>query len=124
MGVAGVLGALIILALVVVVYAGYWKTFEKAGHPGWAAIIPIYNMYIMCKIADRPGWWVLLMFLPLINMIIIIVLSIDIAKNFDKGSGFGIGLAFLSFIFYPILGFGDAVYKSGGDFDVTDHLVE
>ena len=99
------------LAIVVLVIAGIWKVFAKAGHPGWAAIIPIYNMYIMCKIAGRPGWWVLLMFLPFINFIVLAVLSIDISKSFGRGIGFGVGLWLLSFIFYPILGFGSAEYQ-------------
>jgi hypothetical protein len=91
--------------------AAIWKMFSKAGQPGWAAIIPIYNIYVMCKIAGRPGWWVLLMFIPLVNFIIIIILCIDLAKSFGKGAGFGIGLLLLPFIFYPVLGFGSAQYQ-------------
>jgi hypothetical protein len=102
--------ALIELGLAILIIAGVWKTFVKAGHPGWAAIVPIYNMYILLKIAGRPGWWLLLFFIPLVNIIIGIITSIDVAKNFGKGAGFGIGLAFLGFIFFPILGFGSAQY--------------
>jgi hypothetical protein len=105
---------LIWLGIVVIAVAGMWKTFEKAGHPGWAAIVPIYNMYIMTQIAGRPGWWVLLCFIPLVNIIIVILLSLEIARNFGKGAGFGIGLAFLGPIFYGILGFGDAQYQPAG----------
>ncbi len=101
---------LIELVLVIAAIAGLWKTFEKAGHPGWAAIVPIYNGYIICKIAGRPGWWVILFFIPFVNFIIAVIVSIDVAKNFGKGTGFGIGIALLGFIFYPILGFGDAQY--------------
>jgi hypothetical protein len=93
--------------------AAMWKVFSKAGQPGWAVIIPIYNIYIMCKVAGRPGWWVLLMFIPLVNLIIAIILNIDIAKNFGQGVGFGIGLIILPFIFLPILGFGSAQYQGG-----------
>ena len=75
------------------------------------AIIPILNFYILCKIAGRPGWWLLLMLIPLVNFVIWIIVSLDVAKNFGKGAGFGIGIAFLSFIFLPILGFGDAQYQ-------------
>ena len=99
------------LAVIVFVIAAFWKVFSKAGHPGWAAIIPIYNIYIMLKIADRPGWWLLLFLIPLVNLIIAILVAIDIAKSFGKGTGFGLGLAFLGFIFYPILGFGSATYS-------------
>lgn len=101
---------LIQLAIVVAVIAGIWKTFAKAGQPGWAAIIPVYNVYILLKIANRPWWWLLLMLIPLVNLVIAIIVALDIAKAFGKGTGFGIGLALLGFIFYPILGFGSATY--------------
>lgn len=95
----------------VLMIASWWKMFSKAGQPGWAAIIPILNLYFFCKVAGRPGWWLILMFIPLVNFIIIIILCIDIAKAFGKGVGFGIGLIFLPFIFYPILAFGSAQYQ-------------
>jgi hypothetical protein len=105
-----VLVLLIQIAIIIIAIAGMWKTFEKAGHPGWAAIIPIYNIYIMTQIAGRPWWWLLLCLIPIVNVVILIILSIDIARNFGKGPLFGLGLGFLGFIFYPILGFGDARY--------------
>jgi hypothetical protein len=101
---------LIELAIVVLVVAGVWKVFAKAGRPGWACLIPIYNAYVVLKIAGRPGWWLVLYFVPLVNVIIAILVSIDVAKAFSKGAGFGVGLALLSFIFFPILGFGSATY--------------
>ena len=102
---------LIWLALIVLIFAGFWKVFVKAGHPGWAAIVPIYNLYILTKIAGRPWWWMLLFLVPIVSLVIAIIISIDVAKAFGKGTGFGVGLALLSAIFYPILGFGDATYK-------------
>ena len=68
-------------AVIVLLIAAIWKVFSKAGQPGWAAIIPIYNIYVMCKVAGRPGWWLLLMLIPLVNVIIAIILNVDIAKN-------------------------------------------
>ena len=103
----------IALAVMVFMLAAMWKVFTKAGEPGWAVLIPIYNAYIMCKIGGKSGWWVLLMLIPFVNIIIAILLSIAIAERFGKGVGFGLGLAFLGFIFYPILGFGDAQYQGG-----------
>jgi len=88
-----------------------WKVFTKAGQPGWASIIPIYNLYVWCKIVGRPWWWILLMLIPFVNFIILIILCIDMAKSFGKGAGFGIGLAFLGIIFWPILGFGSAQHQ-------------
>jgi len=102
---------IISLAIVVLMIAAMWKIFTKAGQPGWASLIPIYNLYVLCKIAGRPGWWLLLMLIPFVNFIIIIILCIDLAKSFGKGVGFGLGLAFLGFIFCPILGFGSAQYQ-------------
>jgi hypothetical protein len=99
------------IVLAVVLFVAMWKVFEKAGQPGWAAIIPIYNIYILIKVAGRPGWWLILMFVPFVNFVISIIISLDVARNFGKTVGFGIGLIFLSIIFYPILAFGDARYQ-------------
>ena len=99
------------LVVAVLMIAAMWKVFTKAGQPGWASLIPIYNVYVLCKIAGRPGWWVILMLIPLVNFIIAIILCIDIAKSFGKGAGFGIGLLLLGIIFWPILGFGSATYQ-------------
>jgi hypothetical protein len=91
--------------------AGMWKTFVKAGKPGWAAIVPIYNFVVLVEIAGRPVWWVILMLIPCVNLVVMVLLCLDVAKAFGKSAGFGIGLAFLSFVFYPMLGFGDAEYQ-------------
>ena len=99
------------LAFTILMIAACWKIFTKAGQPGWAAIIPIYNWYVLCKIVGRPGWWVILLLIPLVNFIIGIILCIDLAKSFGKGIGFGIGLILLPIIFCPILGFGSAQYQ-------------
>jgi hypothetical protein len=97
------------IAISVVIIAAMWKIFSKAGQPGWAAIIPIYNLIVWCKIVGRPAWWVLLWLIcfPIFH----IILCIDLAKSFGKGVGFTVGLIFLSVIFFPILGFGNATYQ-------------
>jgi hypothetical protein len=99
----------LLIALLMIV--AMWKVFTKAVQPGWASIIPIYNLYIWCKIVGRPWWWILLMLIPFVNFIVAIILCIDTAKSFGKGAGFGIGLALLGIIFWPILGFGSAQYQ-------------
>jgi Family of unknown function (DUF5684) len=99
------------LAFTILMIAAWWKIFTKAGQPGWACIIPIYNLYVWCKIVGRPWWWILLMLIPFVNFIILIILIIDLAKSFGKGMGFGIGLLLLPIIFFPILGFGSAQYQ-------------
>jgi Family of unknown function (DUF5684) len=99
------------LAIIVAIIAGIWKVFVKAGKPGWAAIIPIYNVIVLLEIAGKPLWWIILFFIPLVNIIMAILVSIAVARKFGKSDGFGVGLALLGFIFYPILGFGDAQYQ-------------
>lgn len=98
------------LILAIVVIAGMWKVFVKAGKPGWAAIIPIYNSVVLLEIVGRPIWWIILMLIPCVNFVVAIIVCIDLAKSFGKGSGFGIGLALLGFIFFPILGFSEDRY--------------
>lgn len=66
----------------------------------------------MTQIAQKPGWWIILFFIPLVNLIAAILLFVAIAEKFGKGAGFGVGMAFLGFIFIPILGFGDAQYNA------------
>ena len=101
---------IVYLAIIVVTIVGSWKTFEKANQPGWGCIIPIYNFVLMLKIAGKPLWWLLLYLIPIVSIYPSIVIPIAIAKNFRKGTGFGIGLMFLPMIFYPILGLGSAEY--------------
>ncbi len=88
----------------------YWKLFEKASEPGWACLVPFYNMYVMFKIAFGNGWKFLLLLIPIVNVVFAIMLPFKLAKAFGKSSGFGAGLLFLSFIFYPMLAFSDAKY--------------
>jgi hypothetical protein len=102
---------IVYLGLIAVVIAGIWKVFTKAGEPGWACLIPIYNLVVLLRIAGMPLWWIILCFIPLISIIPAFVIPINLAEKFGKGAGFGIGLALLPFIFYPILGFGDAQYR-------------
>lgn len=110
-GLFGCMFMLIWLALLVVVIAGMWKMFAKAGQPGWAAIVPFYNAYILCKIVGRPDWWFILLFIPVVNIIFGIIVSVDLAKSFGKDVAFAVGIIFLGFIFIPILGFGKAEYQ-------------
>jgi hypothetical protein len=107
----GVLLILIYCAVVLLCLVASWMLYTKAGQPGWAAIIPIYNMYVLTKIVGRPWWWMLLYLVPLVNVVIAIIMTIDLAKSFGQGVAFAIGLILLGIIFFPILAFGDATYK-------------
>jgi hypothetical protein len=102
---------IVILALAIIEIAAIWVIFTKADKPGWAAIIPIYNLIVWLDIIGKPAWWVILFFIPFINIYVSLVLYFDLAKVFGKGSGFGCGLILLPFIFFPILAFGDAQYQ-------------
>ena len=110
-GAAGTLVSIIYLAIVVLVLAGIWKTFTKAGKPGWASIIPIYNVVVLLQIAEKPVWWILLFLIPIVNLVVSIMVMMAVAQKFGKGAGYGLGLAFLGFIFWPMLGFGSATYQ-------------
>lgn len=99
------------LAIIVLIIAGMWKVYTKAGQPGWGAIIPIYNTYLLLKIGGRPWWWLLLLLIPIVSLVIFLIVSIDVAKSFGKGLLFGLGLFLLAPIFYCVLGFGSAQYQ-------------
>ncbi len=99
------------IVVMIVVVVALWKVFTKAGKPGWAAIVPIYNSVVLLQIVGRPIWWVILLLIPCVSSVIAIILMIDLAKSFGKGGGFTAGLILLPFIFLPILGFGSATYQ-------------
>jgi len=102
---------LLILVLTVAVVAAYWKMFEKAGEAGWKALIPFYNTYTLFRIAGRNGWGFLFLLIPLVNIVVMIMIALDLAKHFGKSQLFGIvGLWLFSAIGYLILGFGDSKY--------------
>lgn len=124
---AGLVAYFVVVGIITIVsIIGMWKMFEKAGQPGWAAIVPFYNLYILTvEIAKKEMlWFVMLLVMsflcgPLV-LIPLFVINIEVANKFGKGTGFGIGMTLLSFIFYPILGFGSARYKGGKRSVVTD----
>ena len=108
--IGGAIGGIIGLVIALLIIASIWKTFSKADEPGWAVIVPFYNIIVLLKIAGKPLWWIILFLIPGVNFVISILVSLGVAEKFGKSGGFGIGLALLPFIFYPILGFGDAQY--------------
>jgi len=118
-----VLELVIVLVFAIPTIVGMWGVFTKAGEPGWAAIIPIFNMVTLLKIIDKPIWWILiLMCCPVVNLVIQILMALELAKRFGKEAGFAIGLFLLPFVFYPILGFGSARYIPPGlEHEDDDH---
>lgn len=105
--------AFFFFVLCVLAAIGLWKVFVKAGKPGWAAIVPVYNVVVMTRIAGVPVWWALLFFVPLVNLVACVVILVGFAKAFGKGVAFALGLWFLPMIFYPVLGFGESRYLGG-----------
>ena len=87
-----------------------WMIFRKAGQPGWACLIPLYNIYVLLQVAGKPGVWLIFMFIPFLNLIIAILTMVGLANNFGKDAGFAVGLILLPFIFMPILAFGSSEY--------------
>jgi hypothetical protein len=87
-----------------------WRVFAKAGKPGWASIVPIYNLVVWQQIAGKPLWWIALYFVPFVNLVVAVLCGFALARNFGKGKAFGLGLVLLPWIFIPVLAFGDDVY--------------
>ena len=107
----GLGGLLVYLIFIVLIIASMWKVFTKAGKPGWAAIVPFYNTVVLLEIAGRPIWWLLLLFIPFVNIVFAVIVMNDLAKSFGKGVGMTLLLLFLPFIGLPILAFGSATYQ-------------
>jgi len=106
----GVVGWFLYIALIAFGIFVQWKIFTKAGKPGWACIVPLYNIIVLLEIVGKPWWYLLLLFIPVVNIVILIMVMIALAQVFGKSGGFAVGLIFLSLIFMAILAFGDAKY--------------
>lgn len=108
------LSTIIVLAVFLLFFAAQWKIYEKANKPGWACLIPIYGFIVLMQIIGKPWWWLFLILVPVVNFIFLIWMSNLLSKSFGKSEGFTVGLVLLPFVFYPILGFGDAEYVGPG----------
>ena len=111
----------ITLAIAIVTIIGTWKVLEKGNKPGWGALIPIYNTYLLCDMVGVNPWWIVITICsPILNVIPVIgslanvtvtiyfavLLNVSLARAFKKEDGFAVGLVLLPTIFYLILGFG------------------
>lgn len=107
-------GTPILLSLIlnILMIAGQWAVFDKAGQPGWAAIIPIYNLIVWAEVAKKEVWWGLLLMVPVVGIVFMIMLNIEVAKQFGKDVGYAVGLSLLPFVFWPMLGFGKSRYMA------------
>lgn len=102
---------LIFLAVCLLVIAGYWMVFQKAGQAGWKSLIPFYNMYVLMQISGKPGWWMFLLIIPLVGVVVLLFAMLSLAKKFGRGELFGVGLLLLPMIFFPLLAFGGSEYE-------------
>jgi ABC-type phosphate transport system permease subunit len=109
-GIAVMIFVLLYLGIIVLVIASWWKIFEKAGKPGWAAIVPIYSAIVMLEIIGKPAWWLLMFFIPVVNIVFAIWMTNLLSKSFGKEEGYTVGLVLLGVIFLPMLAFGDSQY--------------
>jgi hypothetical protein len=111
-GSSGIDNLILIICIIicVVIVVSYWKIFEKAGKPGWAAIVPIYNIYTMSDIATGNGILCLLIFVPVVNNLFILYLLYKLARAFGQSVIFSFGMIFLAIICIPVLAFGKAEY--------------
>jgi len=98
------------IALVLLVIAGAWRMFDKAGKPGWTAIVPVYNLMMWAEIAGRPAWHGLLALIPAFGVVFVFMIAIDVAKSFGRSGASGAGIVLLGFVFLPWLGFGRSTY--------------
>jgi hypothetical protein len=103
-------GRLFSALIFIMTVLGFVRVFEKAGRAWWEALVPVYNIYILTKIVGKPGWWTVLFFIPLVNIVIGFIVLHKLCKLFGKGTWFAIGLFFFPIIFYPILGLGDSEF--------------
>lgn len=106
------LGLFVLGVTVVVGLAGMWKVFTKAGHAGWKAVIPLYNLYVMLRIANSSKWWLLGLLVPVFNVFVLAKIFVDVGRTFGRSVGFGLGLWLLWFVYWPRLGFGEDSYQS------------
>ncbi len=93
--------------------AAMWMIFEKAGEPGWAALVPFYNLYVLYKITWGNGWMFLLLLIPFAGFVFQIITWVKLAKVFGKGGGWACGLIFLNTIFICIMGFSKQITYLG-----------
>jgi hypothetical protein len=111
-GGGGMVAMLIQLVVMEAVYAIFWwKLFAKAGQPGWASLVPIYNAVVLLKIAGKPIWWLIVLCIPVVGPVLV---GMAIAEKFGKSQIFGIVGCGLLGVGYPILGFGSATYQGAG----------
>ena len=109
---SSIVGTIIYLIILVAIIAGLWKIYTKAGKPGWAVLIPIYNLIVLLQIVGKPIWWIVLFIIPIANIVAFILVYIELIKKFGQPTWHVIALILLPFVYIPYLGFGDVKYQA------------
>lgn len=104
---------IVVYAVAILTIVSMWKIFKKAGQPGWAAIIPVYNIIVLLNIVELPIWYIALFFIPFANIYALFKIYIELAHKFGKSTGFGVLTVFFSAICLPILAFGKSNVYNG-----------
>lgn len=107
---AGALFGAAFFGFVLLITAALWRLFAKAGRPGWACLIPIYNVVVLLQIIGRPWWYAGFMVTPPTAAVVTVILVFGTSRSFGKGWPFALGMLLLPFVFLPILAFGGASY--------------
>jgi hypothetical protein len=102
----------VILANAALGGVGFWRVNAKAGLPGWGCLVPIYNLVLFMRLAGKPGWWAIWLFVPFLNFVIYTIVTFEVAKNFGKGVAYTLGLLLCPPLFYALLGLGHAQYNA------------
>ena len=98
------------LVIFLLLIVSMWKIFTKAGKPGWASIVPIYNLIVFLEIVGKPTWWIILLLIPVVNLVIAIILVHRLSLAFGHGIGMTLLLLFVGIIGYPVIAFGSSKY--------------
>lgn len=109
----GIVIVLVYIAVLVLMIASMWMVFRKAGKPGWASIVPFYNTIVELEIIGRPAWWLVLLFIPFVNIVIAIIMMLDLAKSFGQSTGMGVLLVLLPVVGMPLLAFNKSISYVG-----------
>tara|TARA_B100001059_G_C17542171_1_gene431003 strand:- start:215 stop:589 length:375 start_codon:yes stop_codon:yes gene_type:complete len=105
------MGSIFIFGLLLIYTISLWKIFNKCNQPGWSVLIPFYHTIIFLRIIEKPWYWLFLLFIPYVNIVFHVWRYNLLSKSFGNDEGFTVGLVFLPFIFFPILGFGKYEYQ-------------
>lgn len=109
--IGGGIGGCFGLCIGVIIVASLWRIFTKAGQPGWAAIVPIYNIFVLTQICNKPPYWIVFFFIPFVNFVAGILMANALARSFGKGAGFTVGMILLPMVFYPLLAMDNEPYR-------------